>query len=502
MNIRIGSAVALIALLQGCASVNRYDWGEGAANFAPAERLANANGRYAHWQAIGRVEVEGGMTCSGTLIDTREPGTVSNPAYVLTSGHCTHPEIGNNEVIVNQPAKGRVTFNYFFDTQPHSRSYAVGRIGWSTLRGQDISIVELATSLEQLISDGIEPLKLAHAPLPPEENILITGAPVNGFIQRMACKQEHSAAVIEGPWRWVGQSSNRCLDVVSGLSGSPLLARYTNEVVGVLGTTTRGSDRNRCDKGAPCEVIAGQVNKRTATNYASTTEGLGACFTKGRFDPRPGDCPLGAAWSFPTSSQNSDYIRVERDEHGQVVPWHWLQTFALSAPYYRYRYTRTLDECQSLAGYSQVQTARPGSENQLSHELKEGAGLYFLCLIGQQRPTDVPKQSDGKTPSIYWRWLLEAPAPLAPAYKIEWGGDDDYDVRVFPVSPDLDPFQFQYKSGQPGSVNCNDGQGFQRVPPSTGVFHVSVANGRQNVCLKGADLAGNPGPTIDFLIPQ
>jgi hypothetical protein len=353
-----------------------------------------------------------------------------------------------------------------------------------------------------LISDGIEPLKLAHAPLPPEENILITGAPVNGFIQRMACKQEHSAAVIEGPWRWVGQSSNRCLDVVSGLSGSPLLARYTNEVVAVLGTTTRGSERNRCDKGAPCEVVAGQVNKRTDTNYASTTEGLGACFTKGRFDPRPGDCPLGAAWSFPTSSQNSDYIKVERDEHGQVVPWHWLQTFALSAPYYRYRYTRTLDECQSLAGYSQVQTARPGSENQLNHELKEGAGLYFLCLIGQQRPTDVPKQSDGKTPSIYWRWLLEAPAPLAPAYKIEWVGDDDYDVRVFPVSPDLDPFQFQYKSGQPGSINCNDGLGFQRVSPSTGVFHVSVANGRQNVCLKGADLAGNPGPVLNFLIPE
>ena len=58
------------------------------------------------------------------------------------------------------------------------------------------------------------------------------------------------------------------------------------------------------------------------------------------------------------------------------------------------------------------------------------------------------------------------------------------------------------RSGQPGSINCNDGLGFQRVSPSTGVFHVSVANGRQNVCLKGADLAGNPGPTIDFLIPQ
>ena len=93
MNIGTGSVIALITILQGCASVNRYDWGEGTANFAPAERLANAGGNYAHWQAIGRVEVEDGMTCSGTLIDTREPGAVSQPAYVLTSGHCTHPEL-------------------------------------------------------------------------------------------------------------------------------------------------------------------------------------------------------------------------------------------------------------------------------------------------------------------------------------------------------------------------------------------------------------------------
>lgn len=164
MNIGTGSVIALITILQGCASVNRYDWGEGTANFAPAERLANASGNYAHWQAIGRVEVEGGMTCSGTLIDTREPGTVSQPAYVLTSGHCTHPEIANNEIIVNQPAKGRVTFNYFFDTQPQSHSYSVSRIVWSTLRGQDLSIVELQQPLEQLIRDGIQPLKLARTP--------------------------------------------------------------------------------------------------------------------------------------------------------------------------------------------------------------------------------------------------------------------------------------------------------------------------------------------------
>jgi len=502
VNMRMGCAVAVIALLQGCLSVSRYDWGEGTVNFAPAQRLANANGQYAHWQAIGRVEVEGGMTCSGTLIDTRGSGTLSHPAYVLTSGHCTHPEVGNNEIVVNEPAKGRVTFNYFFDTQPQNRSYAVNRIAWSTLRGQDISIIELAPSLEQLVRDGIEPLKLADEPLATEENILITGAPIDGFIQRMACRQEHPASVIEGPWRWIGQSSNRCLGVVSGLSGSPVLARYTNEIVGVLGTTTHGSGRNRCKEGAPCEVVAGQVDKRIDTNYASTTQGLGACFTKGQFDPRPGECPLGAAWSFPRASQDSDYIKVERDEHGQILPWQWVQNFSVSAPFYRYRYTRTLDECQSLAGYSQIQTARPDSENELSHELKEGAGLYFFCLIGQQRPTDAPKQSEGKTASVYWRWLLEAPAPLAPTYKVEWVNGDDYDIRVFPALPDLDPFRFQYKSGQPEHIDCHDERGFQRVSGSTGVFHVSLANGRQSICLKGADLVGNPGPVINFLIPQ
>ncbi|MGX0891463.1 V8-like Glu-specific endopeptidase [Pseudomonas sp. ADAK2 TE3594] len=498
----LGSTVALIGLLQGCASVDYFDWGEGTPNFAPAERLSNAEGRYTHWQAIGRVEVDSGMTCSGTLIDTRDPDALTQPAYVLTSGHCTHPKIGDNEVIVNQPATGRVTFNFFHDTQARSRSYAVSRINWSTLRGQDISIIELDQTLGQLISDGIHPLKLAEHTLAPDTDILIVGAPVNGFIQRMACKQEHSVAILEGPWRWVGQTSNRCLDVVNGLSGSPQLSRYSNEVVGVLGTTTRGSGRNRCDKGAPCEVVDGTIDKHPDTNYASAAEGLNGCFIAGRFNSRLGTCPMGSAWSFPASSQSSDYIKVERDEQGQIVPWQWHQPFTLDAPYYRYRYTRTLADCQTLDSYSQVQVTQPGVTNQLSSELKEGAGLYFLCLVGQQRPTDVPGQWEGRTPSVYWRWLMEAPAPLTPVYKVELADGNDFDIRVFPVSPDLAPDQYRYKNGRVQNVDCDSAQGYQRVSASTGVFHVSAAEGPQKVCVKGADLAGNPGPIIDFRIPE
>ncbi|MCU0074810.1 trypsin-like peptidase domain-containing protein [Pseudomonas koreensis] len=492
---------ALIVGLQGCSSSDRHDWGEDTPNFTPAERLSNVDGRYDHWQAIGRVEVERGMTCSGTLIDTGTDDVSTQPAYVLTSGHCTHPEVGNNEVIDDLPASGVVRFNFFHDTRSQSKAYPVSRINRSTLRGQDLSIIELSATLGQLIMDGIRPLPLAKQPLMPGNDILIVGAPVGGYIQRMACPQDHSASIIEGPWRWVGQSSNRCLDVVSGLSGSPLLSRYSNTIVGVLGTTTQGSDRSRCARGSPCEVLAGQVEKRPDTNYASTTEGLVGCFTQGRFTPGLGGCSLGAAWSFPISTVSSGYAKVERDEHGQIRPWQWHQSFTLNAPYYRYRFTRSLNECQAFDGYSSPQSARPDAENHLSRELREGAGLYFLCLLGQKSPTDVPRQWEGRTPRVYWRWLLEAPSPLAPGYKVDWVNGDDFDIRVFPATPDLAPDQFRYKNGLAQNIDCDSEQDYQPVTASTGVFHVSVTQGQQTVCLKGADVVGNSGTTVTFKVP-
>lgn len=487
-------------VLKGNAAADGVDWGEGTPNLSPAQQLSNAQGRYAHWQAIGRVEVDGGMTCSGTLIDTRNPQGLAGPAYVLTSGHCTDPLL-SNEFIVNRPATGTVTFNFFHDTRQQQKTYPVSAINWSTLRGQDISIIELNRTLEQLIDDAIQPIKIAANVLTPDTDTLIVGAPLNGYVQRMACKQDHQAAILEGPWRWVDQTSNRCLDVVSGISGSPVLGRYTNEIVGVVGTTTRGSGPHICSTGAPCEISAGEVNKQLDTNYASPILGLAECFLDGQFSPGHARCSLGPTWSFPVSTEDSDYVKVQRDANGDIIPWTWVQPIHLNAPYYRYRYTRALADCASINGYGQAYASKPEGENQLSRDLGEGAGVYFFCVIGQQRPTDVPGQWDARNASVYWRWLMEAPAPLSPSYKAELIGMNDYDVRVLPARPYLDSNQYRYKTGNARTLDCGLEEGYVKISPSTGVFHVSVAEGQLKVCLKGGDAAGNAGPTVDFLLP-
>ena len=492
---------ASLCISIGNAASNRQDWGEGVPNFSRTQQLLNAGGRYEHWKAIARVDVDGGMHCTGSLIDTRNNEGLAGPAYVLTSGHCTHPEL-SNEFIVEQPATGKVTFNYFKDTEQQQKTYAVVTNNWSTLRGQDVSIIQLDRTLGQLINDGIKPLKLAAQALEPNSDVLIVGAPLAGSVQRMACKQDQQAAILEGPWRWLNQTSNRCLDVVSGISGSPVLDRFTNEIVGIVGTTTRGSGEHLCSTGAPCEISEGKVSKRVDTNYASPAQGLAACFHDGAFSPGQASCPLGRTSSFPLSTDAADYVKVQRDNNGEIIPWTWLQTIKTNAPYYRHRYTRDLADCGSINGYGAVHTSNPGDANQLSKDLREGEGLYFLCVIGQQRPTDVPGQWDARNAIVYWRWMLQGPAPLPPVYKVALIGTDDYDVRAYPIRPHLDPDQYRFKTGGVQAVDCDVQEGYQRVSPSTGVFSVSTAEGQQKVCLKGGDTAGNPGPVVDFLVPN
>lgn len=281
-NLKVLLVLLLLMGANGCSKspLTQHDWGEGIENFAPARLLSNADGRYNHWQSIARVKVDEGRICSGSLIDTRGANDDrSGPAYVLTSGHCAKGNVGR--FIVNEPASGQATFNFFRDTTPQQKNYPITRIAWSTLRGQDIALLVLDRTLGQVMNDGIQPLKVASHALTEGTDTLVVGAAVDDFIQRSACPQEHRAGILEAGWVWVDQISNRCLGVINGISGSPLLNRYTNEIVAVIGTTTRDSGRSRCSISAPCEVIEGMPNKARDTNYATPANGLDTCFRGG-----------------------------------------------------------------------------------------------------------------------------------------------------------------------------------------------------------------------------
>lgn len=481
---------------------NNTDWGEGTANFSNAQLLNNGKGLYDHWQSIGRVVTDYGMTCSGTLIDTRQTAEeLDTPAYVLTSGHCTN--LNPNKVLENVDTTGQVIFNYFQDTIETSKPYQVIRINWSTIRGQDISILQLDQTIGQLISDGVRPLKLASK-LPAEDDVLIVGAPQSSHVQRMACPQEKSASIIEGLWAWHDQIVSRCLDVVSGISGSPLLGRYNNEILAVIGTTTRGSGQSRCSSGAPCEVVEGLVNKKPDTNYATQAIGLLECFDEGQFDRQNTACPLGPAFTFATTALANWHIKLERDSSGQVIPWLWTQTFEVDRPFYRYKFTRTLEECAVTSGYSEALKSNTNGQNEWRQELRDGAGMYLLCIMGQDQKSVVPGPLDARNARIHWRWMMEEPNEVIPVYSF-WQNPNTpfiYAIRAFPINPYLDAYKYQYKAGPSGETDCLDERGYKEVQPSIGVFEVNVKGGPMKVCLKTEDLAGNPSPVAEFQLPE
>jgi hypothetical protein len=303
-------------------------------------------------------------------------------------------------------------------------------------------------------------------------------------------------------WAWQDQISNRCLDVVSGISGSPVLDRYTNEVVAVVGTTTRGSGHSRCSSGAPCEVINGAISKATDTNYATQAIGILECFTAGQFNRKNGICSLGPAFTFDSSIPEQSHIKLERDDAGAVVPWQWTELFSIDRPYYRYKYTRTLADCGTLNGYSDPIASIEGRKNELSQKVESGAGMYLMCIMGQDDKVSVPGQWDARNARVYWRWMMEGPNKLAPIYAITQIDEVTYAIRAFPVSPDLNAYQYKYKAGPPNQTNCLDDADYRPVQGSIGVFEVSVENGQVVVCLKTNDLAGNPSPVADFKLPE
>ncbi|XHF34775.1 serine protease [Pseudomonas chlororaphis] len=496
-------ALTLFISTSGCITLDRnakQDWGEGAANLSPAQPLNNAAGRYDHWQAIAHVHVEGGSVCSGSLIDTRGANDDrSGPAYVLTSGHCAKGDA--NRYIENAPASGVVTFNYFQDTLPRQKPYPIIAIEWSTMRGLDVAILKLDRSLAQLMSDGITPLKLAIEPLAVDSDVLVVGAPMDGHVQRAACLQEHRADVFEAGWAWPGQLSNRCRDVRPGISGSPVLNRYSNEIVAIVGTTTQGSGLSRCTRNAPCEVSNGDSIKIPETNYATSAVQLEQCFAATRFNPKNSACPLGRATNFEHVFGDV-YIRLIRDANGELIPVRWTQSFTSDQPFYRVKHVRTLADCALDVGYGPVQPSHGDGSDSSSQELREGPGLYFMCVVGQPHNAGPAQRWDSRNAKIYYRWALAEPVKTPPAYRVLENTKDEFTVKPIGITPDLDVSRYQYKSGEPEIVDCQSSEGYKSVRPPLLDFKVSVGDGPKKVCLKTTDMAGNPSPISDFALPS
>lgn len=463
------------------------DFGEGLGNLSPSTVLENLDGRYNHWNGIGRIMAKGGMHCTATLIDTRDPDSPADaPAYLLTNGHCLEKQ--NGLIVTNRPVEGEVLFNYFTDTQPHS--FALKRINWSSMQGVDLAIVELQQPLSALIAAGIEPMAIARELPPVGGDILLVGAPLKpgtGHLRLAACTRQESSDVLEQPWFWRNSVKNQCRDASEGSSGSPILSRGSNEVFAVLNTSTQGS-------GNSLELPENFPVPSPDSSYGSAVTFLRSCFASGELVEDPQECALFPTWSITFKAPAKRYAKIGQSADGQPVYPTWDLRLTLDTPFYRYKQVDRASECESPHHYS---TALPAENARIDEVIGKNPGIHLLCIIGTKAADERPSLGMMRNALTLAVELLPAGPTAAPkllitptgtGYNVSFG----YDPRLFS--------HYSVKYGPPGSTDCSDPAGQRKTTPRQ--VHFSSNKLPLKLCTLAYDLNGQPSAVREDLLEQ
>jgi hypothetical protein len=240
------------------------------------------------YSGIGLLEQISFGICTAFFLDTQ--GVNQSPAYAVTNGHCydgsSFPK--PQEVLINQPSNLIFKLNYFKDGLNRVRSVRVRRVVYATMKGTDITVLELDTSFKQLVKEGFTPLKIDPVPAPVGEPVEIVGIPLNGvepsrsFLHRAVCEIGQSVNVREDVYQWEKSIRNRC-SLVGGMSGSPVVSVQSNRVVAIANT---GVDDNalsqpECSLNRPCEITReGKITTLAKENYAQRVNDIPSCFDR------------------------------------------------------------------------------------------------------------------------------------------------------------------------------------------------------------------------------
>lgn len=253
------------------------------------------------YSGIGLLEQSSFGICTAFFLDTQ--GVTQSPAYAVTNGHCydgsSFPK--PQEVLINQPSNLIFKLNYFKDGLNRVRPVRVRRVVYATMKGTDITVLELNTSFKQLVKEGFTPLKIDPVPAPVGEPVKIIGIPLNGvepsrsFLHRAVCEIGQSANVREDGYQWEKSIRNRC-SLVGGMSGSPVVSLQSNRVVAIANT---GVDDNalsqpECSLNRPCEITKeGKITTLAKENYAQRVNDIPSCFDeRGIFNLALSSCRL------------------------------------------------------------------------------------------------------------------------------------------------------------------------------------------------------------------
>ncbi|MDQ0788861.1 serine protease [Streptomyces sp. B3I8] len=257
---------------------------------APAPEAVTAPAAAPALQAVDYAGTVALSNCSGSVV--RLPAsTDSDPALVLTNGHCLEtgfPEPG--EVIVDQ-ASSR-SFTLLNSAGSGVATLRASKVAYSTMTDTDITLYQLTRTYAQIKSSyGIGALTLNDTHPAVGTAIKV----VSGYWKRIyTCAIDGFAYRLkEGDWTWKDsvRYTSAC-DTIGGTSGSPVVDTATGKVVAV--NNTGNEDGERCTENNPCEVDEnGTVTVREGINYAEETYGIPACFGAGnRLNLNASGCTL------------------------------------------------------------------------------------------------------------------------------------------------------------------------------------------------------------------
>jgi V8-like Glu-specific endopeptidase len=438
----------ILCLSSALSVAHSKDYGEGLQNFTESKVLKNEDGSHNHWRGIGRFITKLG-NCTATLLDTQDPSVpLPTPAYVLTAGHCI--ELTNANIVTNKPISGFMQFNYFTDTAP--QNYVLKKIAWRSIQGVDLTIVELDVSLQTLLKEGIQPLRLATSRPADGTDALIVGAPL-GFdeitLRMAACTLQQAAEIVEGRWVWRNTLMTRCKDIEGGSSGSPLLDRSTNEIIGVIGTGNLTIQAYPCERHAPCTPAGGRYIAIPGDVYGNPTNFLSGCFVQGRLvQDETSFCPLYPVFSVSAAADSPQrYRRIGKNDDGSTEIPTWNYHFTINTPFYRHKTVRTAVDCEKPQDYSGVTSARDAFINT---GIGDQVGMYFLCIAGVDSADQRPSEGLIKNVlSLPVEILANAPT-AQPELSFSAG------VQVLTSENEPPGRTYAYKFGATGTTDCSD----------------------------------------------
>src|SRR5262245_60747230 len=218
----------------------------GAIDGGPSVVLSNAAGDTA---SNSVVRVQARAICTGVFLATTgedDPREGAQSAWVATNSHCVDFP-GANDVHLDLPGSGSVVFDFFIDTQARQLRVPIRRVAYSSMKGQDLALVELTARVDELRRAGFEPWRPPLTLPADDEPVVVVGAPLQAdprqaFLRLAACRLEGRAPLLlEFSWHWYGFERNGCSDIQAGSSGSPVISRRSGRLVALINTSNEGA---------------------------------------------------------------------------------------------------------------------------------------------------------------------------------------------------------------------------------------------------------------------